>query len=137
MPISPPTIPIARTTTPCGSIRPDARMTELSPTYEHVIRPRRSIISLDWRRLLQYRDLLWVMVRRDFVARYQQTILGPLWFVLQPLVATVAFTLIFSRELGTSTDGIAPSFLFYQCGMLVWGYFSAVLAGSGNLFQRT
>jgi lipopolysaccharide transport system permease protein len=110
-------------------------MSELSPTYEHVIRPRRSVVALDWRRLLQYRDLLWVMVRRDFVARYQQTILGPIWFVLQPLIATGAFTLIFSRGLGTSTDGIAPSFLFYQCGMLVWGYFSVVVGGAGNTFQ--
>lgn len=110
-------------------------MSELSPTYEHIIRPRRSFVSLDWRRLLQYRDLLWVMVRRDFVVRYQQTILGPIWFVLQPLIATGAFTLIFSRGLGTSTDGIAPSFLFYQCGMLVWGYFSVVLNGTGNTFQ--
>ena len=103
--------------------------------YERVLRPRQSILAIDWARLVQYRDLLWVLVRRDFVARYQQTVLGPLWFVLQPLVTTAAFTLIFSRGLGTSTDGIQPAFLFYQCGMLVWGYFSAVLGGAGNTFQ--
>lgn len=110
-------------------------MSELSTTYERVIRPRRSLVALDWRRLLQYRDLLFVMVRRDFVARYQQTVLGPLWFVLQPLIATAAFTLIFSKGLRTSTDGIEPSFLFYQCGMLIWSYFSSVLGSAGNTFQ--
>ena len=108
---------------------------ELGSGYERVIRARQSVLVIDWRRLVQYRDLLWVLVRRDFVARYQQTVLGPLWFVLQPLVTTAAFTLIFSRGLGTSTDGIQPAFLFYQCGMLVWGYFSAVLGGAGNTFQ--
>jgi lipopolysaccharide transport system permease protein len=102
---------------------------------ERLIRAERSFVMLDWRRLLRYQDLLWVMVRRDFVARYQQTILGPVWFVLQPLIATGAFTLIFSGGLGTSTDGIAPAFLFYQCGMLVWSYFSLVLGGAGNTFQ--
>lgn len=110
-------------------------MSELSPTYERVLRPRRSLVALDWRRMLQYRDLLFVMVRRDFVARYQQTVLGPLWFVLQPLVATAAFTLIFSKGLRTSTDGVDPAFLFYQCGMLVWSFFSAVLGTAGNTFQ--
>ena len=75
---------------------------ELGSGYERVIRARQSVLVIDWRRLVQYRDLFWVLVRRDFVARYQQTVLGPLWFVLQPLVTTAAFTLIFSRGLGTS-----------------------------------
>lgn len=111
------------------------RMAESPPNYERILRARRGWLALDWRRLVHYRDLLFILVRRDFVARYQQTILGPVWFVLQPLVTTAAFTLIFSRGLGTSTDGIAPAFLFYQCGMLVWGFFSGVLGGAGNTFQ--
>lgn len=106
-----------------------------SPTFERVIRPRRSIFSIDWRRLLHYQDLLWILVRRDFVARYQQTILGPAWFVIQPLIATGAFTLVFSGGLKTSTDGIRPAFLFYLCGMLPWGLFSNVLGTGGNVFQ--
>ncbi|MBC8011493.1 MAG: ABC transporter permease [Burkholderiales bacterium] len=85
--------------------------------------------------MFHYRDLLWILVRRDFVARYQQTILGPLWFVIQPLITTGAFTLVFGNGLGTSTDGIKPAFLFYLCGMLAWGYFSAVLSGAGNTFH--
>lgn len=103
--------------------------------FERVLRPRGAWWRLDWRRLWQHRDLLVLLVRRDFVARYQQTILGPAWFILQPLIATGAFTLVFNRGLGTSTDGIAPAFLFYQCGLLVWGYFSVVLGTAGNTFQ--
>jgi lipopolysaccharide transport system permease protein len=102
--------------------------------YVRVIRPRRGWHKVDWSRLLQYRDLLWILVRRDFVARYQQTVLGPLWFILQPLIATAAFTLIFGRGLRTSTDGLPP-FLFYQCGMLVWGFFATIFGTSGNTFQ--
>jgi lipopolysaccharide transport system permease protein len=103
--------------------------------FERVIRARRSIFTIDWRRLFHYRDLLYILVRRDFVARYQQTILGPAWFVIQPLIATGAFTLIFSKGLGTSTDGIQPAFLFYFCGMLPWGFFANVLSTAGNTFQ--
>lgn len=101
---------------------------------ERVIRPRRSALAIDWRRLIHYRDLLWLLVRRDFVARYQQTVLGPLWFILQPLIATGAFTLVFSHGLRTSTDRL-PAFLFYQCGMLVWGFFSTIFSTAGNTFQ--
>lgn len=110
-------------------------LAESPPNYERVLRTRRGWLVVDWRRMVHYRDLLFILVRRDFVARYQQTILGPVWFILQPLVTTAVFTLIFSRGLGTSTDGIAPAFLFYQCGMLVWGFFSSVLGGAGNTFQ--
>lgn len=113
------------------SIRPSTAPS----AYERVLRRRQGWLAIDWRRMIQYRDLLFLLVRRDFVARYQQTILGPIWFILQPLVTTAAFTLIFSRGLGTSTDGIAPAFLFYQCGMLIWSFFSTILGGAGNTFQ--
>jgi lipopolysaccharide transport system permease protein len=102
--------------------------------YLRIIRPRRAWHHVDWARLLHYRDLLFILVRRDFVARYQQTILGPAWFVLQPLVTTLAFTVVFGRVLGTPTDGVPP-FLFYLCGMLGWSYFANVLNGTGNTFQ--
>ncbi len=102
---------------------------------ERIIRPRRALLGIDWPRLLQYRDLLFTLVRRDFVARYQQTVLGPIWFVLLPLITTGAFTLVFSSGLGTSTDGIRPPFLFYLCGMLPWSFFSNILSNAGNTFQ--
>lgn len=98
---------------------------------EIVIRPNRSWWYFDWRGLVAYRDLLWLLVRRDFVAKYKQTILGPTWFFLNPLVTTFVFTVVFSRVIGVPTDGVPPM-LFYLCGMLGWSYFAAVLGGTGN-----
>ncbi len=105
----------------------------MSAAGERVIRARGAWLRVDLARLFHYRDLLWILVRRDFVARYQQTILGPAWFVLQPLLMTAVFWAVFARGLRTGTDGVPP-FLFYLCGMLVWGYFSAVLNGTSNTF---
>lgn len=105
----------------------------MSAGGERVIRARRAWHRVDWGRLFHYRDLLWILVRRDFVARYQQTILGPAWFILQPLLTTAVFWAVFARGLKTGTDGVPP-FLFYLCGMLVWGYFSGVLNGTSNTF---
>lgn len=104
------------------------------PPAERILRPHRGWFRLDLARLLQQRDLLVLLVRRDLVSRYQQTILGPLWFLLQPLLLTGIFILVFNRGLGTSTDGV-PAHLFYLCGMLLWGYFANVVAGAGNTFQ--
>lgn len=101
---------------------------------ERILRPRTGWFRLDLARLLQHRDLLYLLVRRDLVSRYQQTILGPLWFLLQPLLLTGVFTLVFNRGLGTSTDGV-PAHLFYLSGMLLWAYFANVLTGAGNTFQ--
>src|ERR1043166_1982058 len=96
-----------------------------------IIRPRQPWVVIEWRSLLAYRDLLWLLVQRDFTAKYKQTILGPLWFIVNPLVTTLVFTLIFNRVIGISTDG-APPLLFYQCGMLGWSYFSNVLGATSN-----
>lgn len=101
---------------------------------ERILRPQRGWFRLDLARMLHHRDLLLMLVRRDLVSRYQQTILGPLWFLLQPLLLTGVFVLVFSRGLGTSTAGV-PAHLFYLSGMLLWGYFSNVLSGAGNTFQ--
>jgi lipopolysaccharide transport system permease protein len=109
-------------------------MSDRPSTVERVLRARPSTLEVDWRRLLHYRDLLWLLVRRDFVARYQQTILGPAWFVLQPLIATAAFTVIFGHGLQTSTAGLPP-FLFYQCGMIAWGFFATIVGAAGNTFH--
>lgn len=96
-----------------------------------VIRASTSWLTLDWRGLVAYRDLIVLLVQRDFTSKYKQTVLGPLWFILSPLITTLVFTLVFSRFMGVSTDG-APPVLFYLCGMLGWNYFSSVLASTGN-----
>ena len=91
--------------------------------YEVVIRPNRSWLSIDWRALYEFRDLLVLLVRREFVSKYRQTILGPAWFILQPLLTTVVFTGMFNQVARISTDGVSPT-LFYLCGLLGWNYFS-------------
>ena len=105
----------------------------MAESFERIIRPNRPWFRVDWAGLFRYRDLLGLMVRRDFVARFQQTILGPAWFIIQPLIMTVVFTFVFGRALGTPTEGVPP-FLFYLCGMLGWTYFSNVLGTAGNTF---
>ena len=102
---------------------------------EHVIiiEPDASWHRIPWRELVEYRDLLFLMVRRDFVSKYKQTILGPLWFIIQPLLNTVVFTLVFKKMAGLSTDGY-PGFLFYLSGMLAWQYFSQCMNGTSSVF---
>ena len=91
--------------------------------YEVVIRPSRGWVHLDWREFWEYRDLLVLLVRRDFISRYKQTVLGPLWFLLQPVITTIIFTIVFGGVANIPTDGI-PRPLFYLCGLLGWTYFA-------------
>lgn len=95
------------------------------------IRPNQSWFSVDWRSIVAYRDLLFLLVQRDFTAKYKQTVLGPLWFFINPLVTTLIFTVIFSRVIGVPTDGLPPM-LFYLAGNLGWSYFSTVLGTTSN-----
>lgn len=90
---------------------------------------------LDWRlsQLFRYRDLIGMFVWRDFVSAYKQTILGPAWHIIQPLLITLTFTLIFSTVARLSTDGIPP-FLFYLSGTVLWGYFANNLTKTANTF---
>ncbi|MBI5444586.1 MAG: ABC transporter permease [Deltaproteobacteria bacterium] len=81
----------------------------------------------------RYRDLIKLFVRRDFVAVYKQTILGPLWFLLQPLLTTLMFTVVFGRLAKIPTDGMPP-FLFYMAGLIPWSYFSGCLNNAANTF---
>ena len=90
---------------------------------------------MDWRlaQLWRYRDLITLFVWRDFVSVYKQTILGPLWHIIQPLLTTVMFTIIFSKVARLSTDGVPP-FLFYLSGTVTWGYFSNNLLKTAYTF---
>ena len=101
--------------------------------YCIVIEPNRSWFRLPWRELLHYRDLWLLLVRRDFVAKYKQTILGPLWFIIQPLLMTVMFTIVFGHIAQIPTDGL-PRVLFYLCGMLAWTYFAECIRGTSTVF---
>ena len=106
-------------------------MSTLTPPAELIIRPGQSWLHFDWAGLYRYRDLLREMVTRDFSARYKQTILGPAWFIINPLITTAVFMVVFGKVVGVPTDGIHPA-LFYLAGLLPWTYFSQVLAGTGN-----
>jgi lipopolysaccharide transport system permease protein len=88
-----------------------------------IISPQHSWLIFNFKEVWQYRDLVKLFVRRDFVAKYKQTILGPLWFVLQPLLTTLVFIIIFGRIAKISTDGL-PEILFYFSGTICWGYFA-------------
>ena len=98
-----------------------------------IITPHRG--WLDWRlkQLWRYRDLISLFVWRDFVSAYKQTILGPLWHVVQPLLTTITFTLIFGKIAGLSTDGL-PKFLFYLAGNVCWSYFANNLTKTSSTF---
>lgn len=99
-----------------------------------VIRPQRAWWDLRLGELWRYRDLVWLFVWRDFVAYYKQTILGPLWYLIQPILTTVVFTVIFGDIAQLSTDGLPP-FLFYLAGNTVWTYFSSCLTSTSNTFS--
>jgi len=103
------------------------------PNTEFIIEASKSWFRVPWRELLHYRDLLFLLVRRDFVSRYKQTILGPAWFVIQPLVTTLVFTVIFGSIAKISTDKLPPM-LFYLCGMLAWQYFAQCMQGTSTTF---
>src|SRR5512145_1653220 len=98
-----------------------------------ILQPQRSLLDLRLRELWQYRDLVLLFVRRDFVATYKQTVLGPLWYLIQPLLTTLTFTFIFGRLASLPADGL-PQFLFYMSGTVVWSYFAACLTKTSETF---
>ncbi len=100
---------------------------------EALITPARPVWEIPWQELWQYRFLILLFVRRDFVSQYKQTILGPLWFVIPPLVQTVVFTVIFGRIAKIDT-GDSPQGLFFMSGVLVWSFFSSTLSKSATTF---
>lgn len=106
---------------------------KLPDRWKVEIRPEAGWLDWSLRDLWTYRDLVRLFVRRDIVAQYKQTILGPIWLVLQPLLVTAVFTIFFGNVAGLSTAGL-PKLLFYLSGQVVWGYFAAVLTATSDTF---
>ena len=102
-------------------------------SYHATIRARQRWLHLPIREIVDYRDLLFLLVRRDFVAQYKQTLLGPLWFIIQPLLTTLVFTIVFGNVAKIPTDGLPPV-LFYLCGLLGWGYFAQTFNTTSTTF---
>jgi len=98
------------------------------------ITPKNKFFSLNFKEIWQYRDLLMLFVKRDVITVYKQTVLGPLWYLIQPLFTSVTFTIIFNNVAGITT-GLIPPFLFNLAGITVWNYFTACLTGTSDTFK--
>lgn len=101
--------------------------------WTEIIRPKKKLLDLNLKELYKYRDLIFLFVRRDFVAVYKQTILGPIWYLAQPLLTALMLYFMFGKMAGLSTDGQTP-FLFYYSGIVAWTYFSQTLQKTSNTF---
>lgn len=108
-------------------------MYEENNSFHVEILPKRGLFEIDLKEIWNYRDLIFLFVKRTFVSQYKQTILGPAWAIIQPLLTTLVFTVVFGGLAGLPTDGI-PSFLFYMCGTICWNYFSSNLTVTSNTF---
>ena len=101
--------------------------------FETIIVSKSKLLSINFRELFRYKDLIFLFVKRDFVALYKQTILGPAWAIIQPLLTTVVFTLVFGNIAGLAANGV-PSFVFYFSGTILWNYFSMCLTVTSTTF---
>lgn len=102
----------------------------------YTISPKRKLIDLNFKEIWSYRDLLFLFVKRDVVTVYKQTILGPLWYFIQPLFTSVIFTLIFNNLANIPTGDGVPSFLFNLAGITSWNYFKECLTGTSDTFNQ-
>lgn len=107
--------------------------TDQDTNWSMIIYPKKGLFDLHLADIWSYRDLIWMFVHRDFISMYKQTILGPIWFFIQPILTTVTFTIVFSGIAKISTDGYPPM-LFYLSGMTTWNYFSSCLTKTSNTF---
>lgn len=98
-----------------------------------VIKPRKNLLDIDIKGIWRYRDLYRMYIHRDIVTQYKQTILGPLWYLIQPLMTTVMYMFVFGGLAGISTDGL-PQPLFYMSGIVLWNYFNACFTASSEVF---
>jgi len=103
--------------------------------WDTVIKPRSGWLDLHLRECWKYRDLILLFVKRNFIIVYKQTILGPAWAIIQPLLTTLIFTVVFGGIAGLPTDGI-PQFLFYMCGNIAWHYFAGSLTDVSVTFSK-
>lgn len=108
-------------------------MTEIEENWTTVIRPKDKLLSVDFKEIWRYRDLMMLFVKRNIITQYKQTILGPVWYLIQPLMTTIMYMVVFGGIAKISTDGL-PQPLFYLAGICFWQYFSDCLAKTSNTF---
>ena len=109
------------------------KIPDKSQKWTEVITPKKRLLDINLSEIWRYRDLIMLFVRRDFVSTYKQTILGPIWFFIQPLFTTLIFIVIFTRIANLSTEGLPP-ILFYMSGITLWNYFSDCFSKTSNVF---
>ncbi len=109
--------------------------TDIEDDWLYTISSKRKLIDLNFKEIWQYKDLLFLFVKRDIVTLYKQTILGPLWYLIQPLFTSVVFTLVFNNLGDIKTGGIPP-FLFNLAGITAWNYFKDCLTNTSNTFTK-
>jgi lipopolysaccharide transport system permease protein len=102
--------------------------------WDLTIKPQTHWYDLRIKEIFKYKDLLFLFVKRDFISIYKQTILGPLWFFIQPIITAITFTVIFGNLAKISTDGL-PQILFYMCGITLWNYFADTLTKTADTFS--
>jgi lipopolysaccharide transport system permease protein len=107
---------------------------ETAEDWDLIIKGSTSLFDINFKDIWRYRDLLFLFVKRDFVSFYKQTILGPLWFFIQPVMTTIVFTFVFGKLAGISTDDL-PQQLFYLTGITSWNYFSDCLTKTSTVFK--
>lgn len=105
----------------------------MNQQWKKTIEPKTKLLDLKLNELIYYKDLIFMFVKRNFKSQYKQTILGPLWFIINPLITSVLFTFVFGGIAGISTDGV-PQFLFYMAGNTAWQYFATCLTQTSNTF---
>ena len=108
-------------------------MTEIEQGWTTEIRPKDSLLSVDFKEIWRYRDLMMLFVKRNIITQYKQTVLGPLWFLIQPLMTTIMYMVVFGGIAKISTDGL-PQPLFYLAGISFWQYFADCLNKTSNTF---
>ena len=106
----------------------------MSKEWDIVIERKSNLFNLDFKEVWRYKDLLFMYVKRDIVTLYKQTILGPLWFIIQPVLTTIMFMFVFGGIAGISTDGV-PQAVFYLAGLVCWNYFSDCLTKCSDTFN--
>ena len=107
--------------------------TSSEEVWDLEIKPEASLFDLNLKEVWHYRDLMLLFVRRDFVSQYKQTILGPVWHIIQPVLTTIMFLLVFGKIANIQTDGI-EGVLFYMSGITIWNYFSTAFVSTSNTF---
>lgn len=103
--------------------------------HDLIIRPKRHAFDINFKEIWQYRDLLRMFVKRDVITVYKQTVLGPLWFIIQPILTTLMFIVVFGNIAGLSTDG-QPMVLFYLSGIIIWNYFADCFNQTSDTFSQ-